>query len=77
MDQSLYGEILNELEEIQAEVLDEDEVMGEYCDDHAIEEIISDLNGKYGINIELDWLIIHAMKIDEFIKHVISLVKSK
>jgi hypothetical protein len=77
VEQTLYDEILNELEEIQAEFLDEDELMSEYCDDHAIEEIVSDLNGKYNINIELDWLVISALKVDEFIKHVIILVKSK
>ncbi|MFE6075648.1 hypothetical protein ACFVQB_14345 [Paenibacillus sp. NPDC057886] len=77
MDQSLYEEILNELEEIQVEFMDEEELMSEYCDDHAIEEITLELNNKYGIKINLDWLKIYYMKVDEFIKHVITLIESK
>jgi len=70
MKQTLYSEILNELEEIQAEFMDEDEVMGEYCDDHAVEEIISELNEKYKINIDLSWLEVINMKVDDFVRHV-------
>lgn len=77
MKTPLYQELLDELEEIQAEFIDEEELMSEYCDDHAIEEITLELNNKYDINIDLGWLRISEMKVSEFIKHVITLIESK